>query len=118
MRAWRQLVALLQMSLGSFEGRLGPALVTLVGTACVVGVLISMLSMGVGVRLAAEDGASADRAVIKTSAEWIGGTISKQNAAIIENEPGIRRDPTSKPMASGISVAIITISTTRASPCP
>ena len=108
MRAWRQLVALLQMSLGSFQGRLGPSLVTLVGTACVVGVLISMLSMGAGARLEAEDGASPDRVAIETSVEWVGGTISKQNAGIIENEPGIRRDPEGKPMVSGISVAIIT----------
>lgn len=108
MRAWRQLIALLQMSLGSFEGRLGPSLVAFVGTACVVGVLISMLSMGAGARLEAEDGASPDRAVIETSVEWVGGTISKQNAGVIENEPGIRRDSAGKPMASGVSVAIIT----------
>lgn len=108
MRVWRQLVAILQMSLGSFEGRLGPSLVTLVGTACVVGVLISMLSMGVGARLEAENGASPDRVVIETSVDWVGGTISKQEAGIIENEPGIRRDPQGKPMATGVCVAIIT----------
>jgi len=108
MRAWRQLVALLQMSLGSFEGRLGPSLVTVVGAACVVGVLVSMLSMGAGARLEAENGASPDRAVIETSAEWVGGTIPKQQAGIIENEPGIRRDSEGKPMASGVSLNIIT----------
>lgn len=108
MRAWRQLVALLQMTIGSFEGRLGPSLVTLVGTACVVGVLISMLSMGAGARAEAEDSASPDRAVVETSEQWIGGAISKQDAGIIENEPGIRRDPEGKPMASGISIAMIT----------
>lgn len=108
MRTWRQLLALLQMSLGSFEGRLGPSIVTLVGTAAVVGVLISMLSMGAGVRREAENGASPDRAVIATSGEFMSGTVSKQQAGIIESEPGIRRDPEGKPMASGISVVIIT----------
>lgn len=109
MHAWKQLVVLLQMSLGSFEGRLGPSLVTLVGTACVVGVLISMLSMGMGARLMAESGASPDRAVIETSIEWVGvgGTISQQNAALIENEPGIRHNPKGKPMASGIFTSTI-----------
>lgn len=109
-RYWRQLVALLQMSLGSYEGRLGPSVVTLIGTACVVGVLISMLSMGAGARLEAESGASPDRAVIEPSIEWIhlGGTISKQDAAVIKNEPGIRRDREGRPMASGISVAAVT----------
>ena len=109
MRAWRQLVALLQMSLGSFDGRLGPSLVTLVGTACVVGVLISMLSMGAGARLQAENGASPDRAVVETSSGlWVGGAISKQEAGIIENEPGVRRDSGDKPMASGVAVTVIT----------
>lgn len=108
MLAWRQLVALLQMSLGSFKGRLGPALVTLVGTACVVGVLVSMLSMGTGALREAEKSASPDRAVVQTSVEQIGGTISRQDAAIIENLPGIRRDPEGKPMASGFALAILT----------
>lgn len=108
MRTWRQLLALLQMSLGSFEGRLGPSIVTLVGTAAVVGVLISMLSMGAGVRREAENGASPVRAVIEPSGEFMSGAVSKQQAGIIESEPGIRRDPEGKPMASGISVVIIT----------
>jgi putative ABC transport system permease protein len=64
--------------------------------------------MGAGARLEAQRGASPDRAVIETSAEWIDGTISKQDAGIIENEPGIRRDRAGRPMASGISVAMIT----------
>jgi putative ABC transport system permease protein len=104
MRAWKQLVALLQMNLGSFEGRLGPAIVTLVGTTCVVGVLISMLSMGTGARLAAENGASPDRAVIETSVAWVGvdGTISQQDAALIASEPGIRQDAEGRPMMSGV----------------
>lgn len=107
MRAVRQLIALLQMSLGSFEGRAGPSLVTLVGTACVVGVLISMLSMGVGARRMAVSGTSPYQAIVEPDAQRVGGTISKQDAAIIENEPGIRRGPDGKPMASGIFVVFV-----------
>lgn len=107
MRAVRQLMALLQMSLGSFRGRAGPSLVTLVGTACVVGVLVAMLSMGVGARRMAVSGASPYDAVVEPSAERGGGVISKQDAAIIENEPGIRRDADGRPMASAIFVIFI-----------
>jgi putative ABC transport system permease protein len=108
MRAWRELLALLRMNLGNFRGRTGPAIVTLVGTACVVGVLVSMLSMGVGVRREALTGASPSRAIIQTPKEWIGGNISTQDAALIENEPGIRRDAQGKPMASGSVLTVIT----------
>ncbi|HEY1891811.1 MAG TPA: ABC transporter permease [Steroidobacteraceae bacterium] len=110
MHAWKQLVVLLQMSLGSFEGRLGPSVVTLVGTACVVGVFISMLSMGTGARLAAESGASPDRAVIENSIEWVRRRRhdSQQNVALVENEPGIRHDSYDKPMASSIFTSTIT----------
>jgi putative ABC transport system permease protein len=108
MRAWRQLLALLRMSLASFEGRVGPCIVTLVGTACVVGVLISMLSMAVGVRREAQSAASPDRAVIQTSKQWIGGNIPAAQAAILESGPGIRRDAQGKPMASGDFLVIVT----------
>lgn len=107
MRAGRQLLVLLQMSLGSFAGRLGPYMVTLVGTACVVGVLISLLSMGVGARRMAVSGTNPYQAVITPSAERAGGTISKQEAAIIANEPGIRRDSAGRPMASAIFVVFV-----------
>src|SRR6516225_8428560 len=102
MRIARQLVALLQMSLGSLRGRMGPSLVTLVGTACVVGVLVSMLAMGVGARRMAVNGAKPDDAVVQPSAEGGGGRISKQDAAIIESEPGIRHDAEGRPMAGAI----------------
>jgi putative ABC transport system permease protein len=106
-RSIRQFVALLQMSLGSFHGRIGPGLVTLVGSTCVVGVLVSMLSMGVGARRMAVSGASPYDAVVEPSAEGGGGAISKQDAAIIENEPGIRRDAAGRPVASGIFVVFV-----------
>lgn len=109
MRTARQLLALLQMSLGSFEGRAGPSLVTLVGTACVVGVLISMLSIGVGARREAQSSSSPDRALVETRVEGVGGPISTQDAGIVESEPGVRRDAQGRPMASGIAPVGITV---------
>jgi putative ABC transport system permease protein len=49
-------------------------------------------------------GCSRFHALDEPSAEGGGGTISTQDAAIIENEPGIRRDTEGRPMASGIFV--------------
>jgi hypothetical protein len=44
----RQLWALLRMSLTAIPQRLGLVLTIVVGVACAVGVLVSMLAMGVG----------------------------------------------------------------------
>jgi putative ABC transport system permease protein len=107
-RSLRQILALLQMSLGALGGRVGPALVIVVGTTCVVGVLISMLSMGAGVRRLAMNGARADRAVVVTGGGQRAGTpLSKEAVFTISDMPGVKRDPNGKSIASGIAVAII-----------
>jgi len=64
MAAGRQVLVLLQMSLGSVKARLGLILVVIVGVACVVGVLISMLSMGASFRYMATKGPRPDRLIV------------------------------------------------------
>ena len=49
------------MSLATLRSRPGTWMVTLVGTACVVGVLVSMLSLGAGARALLMQNARADR---------------------------------------------------------
>src|SRR5260221_14707231 len=105
-RSLKQILALLQMSLGALGGRVGPALVIMVGTTCVVGVLISMLAMGAGVRRLAMNGARADRAVVVTGGGQRAGTpLSKEAGFTSPDMPGVRRDPAGKPLASGDPVA-------------
>src|SRR5260221_8673561 len=106
-RSLKQILALLQMSLGALGGRVGPALVIMVGTTCVVGVLISMLAMGAGVRRLAMNGARADRAVVVTGGGQRAGTpLSKEAVFTITYMPGVRRVPHRKPISSGIAVAV------------
>jgi len=66
MSLFRQIAALLQMSLRGIPRRLVASLVTLVGIACVVGVLVSMLSMGVGVRQLALKDSRTDRVIVSS----------------------------------------------------
>src|ERR1700721_2825256 len=61
MKTIMQFFALLELSLSSLKDRLGSVLVTVIGTACVVGVLISMLSIGAGARAMIMHNARADR---------------------------------------------------------
>jgi hypothetical protein len=62
--------------------------VTVIGVTCVVGVLISMLSMGAGARQMALQGARPDRAFVTASgAASTGGTLSRDAVLTIEDDP-------------------------------
>lgn len=87
-------LAAIWLNLASLKSRVWPALVVVVGVACVVGVLLSMLSMTMGLRLAWQRAGSPDRAIILpagTQAEG-DGTISRGEAEIIMDAPGIAHD--------------------------
>jgi putative ABC transport system permease protein len=106
-RSLKQIFALLQMSAGGLRGRPGPTLVIIVGTGCVVGVLISMLSMGAGARQLAVNGARADRVFVVTGGGQGAATpLSREAVATITDVAGIRHDSDGKPLASAIAMAI------------
>lgn len=97
----RQLKALLSMSLLSVPGRLGLVCTTVIGVTCAVGVLVSMLAMGVGARREALGNVRPDR-VILLSQSAMGQSdsdISKDMASLIPQLPGIRRDARGNPIA-------------------
>jgi putative ABC transport system permease protein len=103
----KQTSALLRMSLGGLRGRNGPKLVTFVGTLCVVGVLISMLSMGAGVRQLALQGTRADRAFVMRSEAEGGGSLTREEVLAAEDGPGIKRGSDGKPLAAGVVLAFM-----------
>lgn len=97
----RQLKALLGMSLLSVPRRLGLVCTTVIGVTCAVGVLVSMLAMGVGARREALGNVRPDR-VILLSQSAMGQSdseISKDMASLIPQLPGIRRDARGNPIA-------------------
>jgi putative ABC transport system permease protein len=97
----KQFGALLQMNLGAIPQRLGLVLTIVIGVACAVGVLVSMLAMGVGARREAMANVRADRAVLR-SVDALGFTqssIPKDAAALIHDMPGIRRNAKGEPIA-------------------
>ena len=98
----KQLGMLLRMNLLGVPQRLGLVCTTVIGVTCAVGVLISMLAMGVGARRAAMGNVRPDRASV-LSVEAVGpaqSTIPKDLAALIGDLPGIRRN------ASGQAIAV------------
>lgn len=98
----RQFWALLHMSLTAIPQRLGLVLTIVVGVACAVGVLVSMLAMGVGARREAMGNLRSDR-IILMSAGALGpmqSSIGKDIVPLLYDLPGIRRNANGSPMAA------------------
>lgn len=101
MHPLRQFVALLQTSLSGIGERLGPVLTIVIGVGCTVGVLVSMLAMGVGARRQTMGDVREDRVIIlSTGAQDQGqSSIPKDVAYSIATLPGIRKGADGKPIA-------------------
>ncbi len=101
MEFFKQSGMLLRMNLLGVPQRLGMVCTTVIGVTCAVGVLISMLAMGVGARQAAMGNVRADRASV-LSVDAVGpaqSNIPKDLAALIGDLPGIRRNSSGQPIA-------------------
>jgi putative ABC transport system permease protein len=90
----RACFAAVWLNLVSLRQRVWPALIVVVGVACVVATLLSMLSMTVGLRHTWQRAGSPDRAIIlPANARQEGdGSVSRAEAQIIKDAPGIARD--------------------------
>lgn len=97
----RSCLAVIWLNLVSLKQRLWPALVVVVGVACVVGVLLSMLSMTVGLRHAWQRAGSPDRAIILPAGSQAegDGSVSRSEAEIINDASGIARDAKGRAIA-------------------
>jgi putative ABC transport system permease protein len=96
----RQFWTLLQMNLAGIPARLGLVCTIIIGVTCAVGVLVSMLAMVVGARQDTLGIASPNRIVL-TSVDAPSpsqSSISPNDAPLIEQLPGIRRNAAGKPI--------------------
>jgi putative ABC transport system permease protein len=97
----KQLGVLLRMNLLGLLQRRGLVWTTVLGVTCAVGVLVSMLAMGVGARRAALGNVRPDRASV-LSVDAVGpnqSNISKDVAVLITALPGIRQNAGGQPIA-------------------
>ena len=97
----RACLTAVRLNLASLRQRIWPALVVVVGVACVVATLLSMLSMTVGLRHTWQRAGSPDRAIIlPINARQEGdGAVSRAEAEIIKDAPGIARDAKGRAIA-------------------
>jgi putative ABC transport system permease protein len=103
----KQLGMLLRMDLLEVPQRLGLVCTTVIGVTCAVGVLVSLLAMGVGARREAMGNVRPDRVTL-WSVGALGSmqsSIPKDTAVLVRNLPGIRRNPKGEPIA--VSQALV-----------
>lgn len=104
-----QTIAVSLNSILSLPGRLGPSLVTVFGTACVVGVFISVLSMAAGFQKTMMAAGSDNTYVVtrEGAASELSSGLGYEEAQLISNAAGVARDQDNNPIASAELFVIV-----------
>ncbi len=100
MNIGKQFWALLRLNLAGMPARFGLVCVIIIGVACAVGVLVSMLAMGVGARQEAMGNVSPNRAILTSvdAPSPAQSNIAQDAATLIRGLPGIRRNARGEPI--------------------
>jgi putative ABC transport system permease protein len=101
----RQFFGILRVNLSGAALRMGSVLTIIVGVACAVGVLVSMLAMGTGMQRQAMENVRADRVILSsTGARGIQSSIPRDEAVSARDLPGIRKDAKGAPIVTFTSL--------------
>jgi putative ABC transport system permease protein len=90
------------IGLRTMPQRWGASLVVVIGMACAVGALVSILSMSAGFMRTMANSGRADRAIVLSQGaifEW-GSSLTRGNAVTIADAPGIAKGDDGKPVMS------------------
>ena len=104
----KQVLAITQLGLRSIPERLGPSLVIVIGLAGVVAVFTALLAMAAGFQSTLEAAGRADVAIVLrggSQAELNSG-LSREQATIIKQAPGVAAGADGTPAASGEVIVI------------
>ncbi len=105
MKALGQVWTVTMLALAALPQRIGPAIVTVVGVATVVAVMVSILAIGSGVNRFIDVNDQPERAVVLSAASpsEFAGAFDAGQVAIIQNAPGVKRMPDGRPMVQPLS---------------
>jgi putative ABC transport system permease protein len=97
----RQIFIVSALNFRSLKGRFWQSMVIVVGLGATIGVLLSMMSMTVGLRAAYDRVGDPGRAiVVSKGADSEGGSsVARDAASVIGDAPGIAKDVDGKPLA-------------------
>ena len=103
------------LGLQSIPNRLGTSLVVVVGTAIVVAVFITVLSMATGFTKAAASTGQPWRAMVLGSGAdtEAGSGLSRDNVVTIANAPGVKHAPNGDAVASAEALAFVPLASRR-----
>jgi putative ABC transport system permease protein len=88
----RQFFGILRVNLSGAAQRMGAVLTIIIGVACAVGVLVSMLAMGIGMQRQTMENVRADRVILSsTGARDIQSSIPRNVAISARDLPGIKK---------------------------
>ena len=108
MSFFRQIWAVSAMNLAALPSRAGASLVTIVGVATVIAVMLSLLGIGAGVMSTTFSNDRPDQAVVLSSgASELMGSFSQSDVAQIAQAPGIARAPDGKPIVQPRASVIV-----------
>jgi putative ABC transport system permease protein len=101
MNMLRQIIIVSAMNFRSLPQRFWMSMVIVVGLGATVGVLLSMMSMTEGLAQAYLHAGDPGRAIVVTAGVDSEGqsSISRDNAAVIMEEPGVAKDAAGQPLA-------------------
>ena len=111
MSFFKQALALTLTGIRGIPQRLGASLVTVVGIATVVAVLLSLLSMSEGVRFMSLGGVRADRVVVMSSGATVApqSVITRDTAARVAEAPGVRKADDGTPLATASTMVSVDV---------
>jgi len=99
MRSTRQFLAILHLNLSGATSRLGSVITIIVGVACAVGVLVSMLAMGTGMMRQVLGNTRDDRATVTSvGARNTQSSIPRDAAVAVRDLPGIKKGNDGEPI--------------------
>lgn len=96
-----QIIAVTALNVRSIPSRLGTSMVIVIGIAGVVGVLIALLSMGAGFEATLGGTGTQERTIVLRggSNDELSSVITREQARLIADAPGVARDADGKPRA-------------------
>jgi len=108
---FKQLFAVIGMSLQTLPQRLGASSVIVIGIAGVVAVLVSVLAMGAGFRHTLADTGRPDRVIILRGGSDVelNSNLTRTDVSIISNAPGLAKDSNGKAVLSSELVTVVNV---------
>jgi putative ABC transport system permease protein len=108
MNVARQILALTALGLRNIPYRRGNSAVIVIGSTCVVAVLLSVLAMATGFERTIQADARPDRVLVITNGMDTEGSssLSRENVDVIQAAPGVKRDNAGKAIVSAEVVLV------------